>query len=699
MDSKRKANAATSASAEGDDRASKRRKLPDGNASNASAESATHIGLTFMEMLKQARDKRNRLVSRNFLSLPDKKQMPEYYKAISDPIAIDAIEARLDRKGYQTLTDFENDVKRMFLNAKSYNQRGSEIWDDAERIRKMLSNFMAKQKPTNGEGLDGVVETAPADNADGNESESRLRRKANPERQTPSKPVNGRRTAAAPVSRYEVGTAEDFNGKTFQEAQEMIVADLINLKDDDEIEVSSPFWNRPSRQLKDYYAVIKKPASLRDVQKRIRGAHGKDDSAGVTEFKSWNSFDEAVGLIWKNAQQYNEDGSELFVLAGDLEDLFKRRLSQAKKLVKEPGPRVKLNMPSMKSPEPSRPSIKLRVGGAKASPAPAATATPSAPSPIVSNTSLTSVENGGAKSQKKQAEANGKENESETPAPAAAEQPPRRNSKTASDRPASSAASKSIPAPEQFSHEPKRKSSAASPSQTAAAVKDETPVAQSPAFVAARPTSSGIDARRDSQSSNAAVQSPHLTANPMPPPASVTPRLASASPHPQAAQAPHHPPLQTHITPGGFSVFRQPGKDASDALLPNLSVFTHPELKLARHFHLDIKPSETLTQQSITLSLPVSHYCLQMVPTLAPGLKNRQHKIFVTQGTTRMNPVIMPPGHPDKRQLYQLPLTPGIVNRIEVEVIACPARGGPKVGPGPDLEMEKVTIYVNLMKP
>lgn len=38
------------------------------------------------------------------------------------------------------------------------------------------------------------------------------------------------------------------------------------------------------------------------------------------------------------------------------------------------------------------------------------------------------------------------------------------------------------------------------------------------------------------------------------------------------------------------------------------------------------------------------------------------------------------------------------VNRIEVEMIAGPARGAPKTGPGQDVELEKMTVFVNLLR-
>jgi len=40
---------------------------------------------------------------------------------------------------------------------------------------------------------------------------------------------------------------------------------------------------------------------------------------GSTDFKSWKSFEEEASSIWKNAWHYNEDGSEISLLAKDLQ--------------------------------------------------------------------------------------------------------------------------------------------------------------------------------------------------------------------------------------------------------------------------------------------------------------------------------------------------------------------------------------------
>lgn len=65
--------------------------------------------------------------------------------------------------------------------------------------------------------------------------------------------------------------------------------------------------------------MIKKPLSLTGVRKRVRGQHGREPPTHVSDFKSWDAFEEEVATIWENARIYNEDGSDMYNLAGEFE--------------------------------------------------------------------------------------------------------------------------------------------------------------------------------------------------------------------------------------------------------------------------------------------------------------------------------------------------------------------------------------------
>lgn len=86
-----------------------------------------------------------------------------------------------------------------------------------------------------------------------------------------------------------------------------------------ELEIFTPFVNLPPRTLTDYYNAIKNPVSLKAIMKLVHGILGRHNVTGVTEFRSWDSFEAEFSKIWENARFYNEDDSEIYALSTQLE--------------------------------------------------------------------------------------------------------------------------------------------------------------------------------------------------------------------------------------------------------------------------------------------------------------------------------------------------------------------------------------------
>ena len=82
-----------------------------------------------------------------FETLPLKSKNEAYYKKIKMPISLPMIERRLKRGGFQTLAEVESHVKRMVSNAKEFYTKNSQEYEDAERVRKAVSNYMTRTNP------------------------------------------------------------------------------------------------------------------------------------------------------------------------------------------------------------------------------------------------------------------------------------------------------------------------------------------------------------------------------------------------------------------------------------------------------------------------------------------------------------------------------------------------------------------------
>lgn len=165
------------------------------------------------------------------------------------PIAFDTIEAKLNRREFPNLTTLESYFKRMISNAKEYNERGSEIAEDAERFRKALSNFMTRWNPAYKtqtgytafptpipDTLLAKNEDASSDvDADGEpdiemESASAAMKKG---RGRP-KVSDARGSSGTPAMSEPRYSGTTFTGLTFQQAQEKLVEELMTAKEFDE---------------------------------------------------------------------------------------------------------------------------------------------------------------------------------------------------------------------------------------------------------------------------------------------------------------------------------------------------------------------------------------------------------------------------------------------------------------------------------
>ncbi len=119
--------------------------------------------------------------------------------------------------------------------------------------------------------------------------------------------------------------------------------------------------------------------SLTSVQKKVKGVVGREQPTGHTLFKNWDSFETTMSVIWKNARIYNEDGSDIYNLSQELEEMFYEKLKDARANVDEPiQPKLKLNMSSGAAPK-QQLKLKLRQSPAsdRQTPGARSSATPS----------------------------------------------------------------------------------------------------------------------------------------------------------------------------------------------------------------------------------------------------------------------------------------------------------------------------------
>ncbi|KAL7926910.1 Bromodomain-containing protein [Trichoderma austrokoningii] len=664
MEAKRKANGGSDV----EDRNAKRRRVAQDYdlSKGESRESTTAHGLVFLDQIRRTADKSGRLVATCFEELVSRESNPDYYKRTRLPISLETIEEKLNDGYFKSLAELESYFKRMIANAKEYYTRGSQIFDDAERVRKALSNYMTKTNPAysnrsyqavptplppenaedeSDEEEDAEGEEEGDEDADGEDAEDaedaegededvdgedepeedeepKSRRKAIIlKRRGPSRTRRGSnndnlRTRSPPSRPDHEYENVPYKGLTFQQAQEKIVEELLRHQEPEYDDAYfEPFINLPPRALKDYYKVITDPLSLKKLQKIVKGVHGRNDATGVSDFKSWSAFEERSKLLWTNAYFYNEEGSDIYVLAQELEKMFYSHLKKAQAAVSEPfQQKIKLKVGQGGSETPSSSKkITIHVGGrdsSVASPAPQAIQAP---------------ETNGA------AHANG-----------------------------SAQLSANLEAP--------RSISASAPSPTPSSqvgMKVEDSLRVSPAVANMPPGMVGQTALR--------------------PPIPAIPSQ----------------PFQANPLVNGYADqrrFRPVGKGIESALIEKLRIQTHPNVPNERPTMLTILPNAKELQQSATINLPHTQMRVWIVVTLPPFLQDRQYSLWTLVDRQPWKQMMQPiPNQTHHERAFDVMLHPGL-NIIETHLIAAIPRHEREPG-GPEAELEVFTVLINVSRP
>lgn len=597
------------------------------------------IGGKFINQLRRSQDKNGRLIADAFLDLPDRQQYPEYYEQIPMPLSINSIDTKLKSGQYATMTELEGDLKRMVQNAKDFNSSKSLIFEDAERLRKALSNFMPKHNPAYADDKFRAVPTPvpdyvrPQKSPLGREDSAQLSRprsmSISGSEQPPLKLKFSKAGSARPnqaVTPASATKVEDDLEETF-----LTLLDELSAQDN-----AINFENRVKRrEIPDYYKVIERPTSISDVRKLVQQGNAT----------TWDEFAKEVRLIWSNAKEYNEPGSEIYTMTEELEGWFEEKLREhgvPPKVV--PNLRLSLSKP--------QPHIKLKM---------------SLPETNGVNGSIISVDQAALERQNaamRQAMQQAGFNPGRTPTQNAKAVPA-----TVPQPPAPSPLPNALPPPEKPVSLPP--APVAPPSAPTPAMEIETVV---PAEPAAKPA-------------------PIPSMNGHHAPAAPTSQPSS---RPTTGVSPSHPssnilsPIERRTRPAH--------KSSTDALLQSVTYMTNPVLVSDPRWKLSRYASPVKTQQSFYIYLPFNHSSIRVIPHLHGDLRlnKRKHKLFVVCNNTTLpaNPTLL---IGTASAAYDCTLREG-ENVINVEVLADLDASEPResIPPNMQFEFERLTFYICL---
>lgn len=84
-----------------------------------------------------------------FMKPPPRSYYPDYYMIIQNPIAIDNIQKKIKRSDYQSLKSFRDDIHLLCQNARTYNEDGSVLFQDANDIEVRCNLLLNQALDTN----------------------------------------------------------------------------------------------------------------------------------------------------------------------------------------------------------------------------------------------------------------------------------------------------------------------------------------------------------------------------------------------------------------------------------------------------------------------------------------------------------------------------------------------------------------------
>ncbi|CAE6338985.1 unnamed protein product [Rhizoctonia solani] len=257
-----------------------------GAGSHEARRNASELGYQLLETLRKATNASGALLATEFKKLPNKRQYPDYYELISQPIAFDDIRAKLDAHGYASLEEVKDDFDLCFRNAKKYNVKGSDIWNAARDLQRKSTAVCKTLQPH----MPGVDEDTLE--ADEDEDDDFV--------ESPSKADGEKRKAGRPPNLFK--------------KYESRLRQLIDKVDEEGNRYSDVFMELvPKKDYPDYYRIIKKPIAFGPILKRI-------ERKGYTSPKA---FMDDVELVFSNAVLYNEDYSQIWKDAMFLQSAFR----------------------------------------------------------------------------------------------------------------------------------------------------------------------------------------------------------------------------------------------------------------------------------------------------------------------------------------------------------------------------------------
>ncbi len=213
------------------------------------------------------------LLSGPFKTLPSKRELPDYYDVIENPISLNKIQKKLKSGEYGgNVQDLNDDLNLMFENCKLYNRKDSNLYKDGCKLQKICQAKFEELTMEDEEGDD-----------------------------TMGSPKTG--VAAASASAMSPA----------RKRMRVMYNAVLNYRNRDGTQLVGLFLEKPSKKdYPDYYEVIASPIDMNTINERIKNG----------TYRTEEDFLADMRLMFSNCRQYNEEGSDIYEDANVLEKVL-----------------------------------------------------------------------------------------------------------------------------------------------------------------------------------------------------------------------------------------------------------------------------------------------------------------------------------------------------------------------------------------
>ncbi|KAM9680376.1 protein polybromo-1 isoform 27-T28 [Dama dama] len=280
-----------------------------------------------LEAIVVATNPSGRLISELFQKLPSKVQYPDYYAIIKEPIDLKTIAQRIQNGSYKSIHAMAKDIDLLAKNAKTYNEPGSQVFKDANSIKKIfymkkaeIEHEMTKSslRMRTSSNLAATRLTGPS------HSKGSLGEERNPTSKyyRNKRAVQGGRLsaitmalqygseseedAALAAARYEEGESEAESITSFMDVSNpfyQLYDTVRSCRNNQGQLIAEPFFHLPSKKkYPDYYQQIKTPISLQQIRTKLKNQ----------EYETLDHLECDLNLMFENAKRYNVPNSAIY---------------------------------------------------------------------------------------------------------------------------------------------------------------------------------------------------------------------------------------------------------------------------------------------------------------------------------------------------------------------------------------------------